>query len=104
MILPETMKAMVFEAQGQALELQELPVPMPIAQQVLIKIIACGVCRTDLHIMNGELRYPIVPLIPGHEIVGIVVKLGIGVTGLKEGQLLGTRKTCAKMHCLRVTL
>lgn len=102
MTIPGTMKAMVFEAAGQPLEYQELPVPVPIAQQVLIKVIACGVCRTDLHIIDGELRHPIVPLIPGHE---IVVKLGTGVTNITVGHLVGVPwlgYTCGKCkYCFK---
>jgi propanol-preferring alcohol dehydrogenase len=67
-----TMKAMVLEQQKQPLVLKTLPVPEPLAQQVLVKIIAYGVCRTDLHITNGELTHPKLPLIIGHEIVGAV--------------------------------
>jgi propanol-preferring alcohol dehydrogenase len=89
MSLPATMKAMVFEGVGKPLQLKELPVPVPLANQVLIKVIACGVCRTDLHIIDGELDKPKLPLIPGHEIVGIIVKTGEGVTGMNEGQLIG---------------
>ena len=64
-----------------------MPVPLP--QQVLIKVIACGVCRTDLHIIDGELTQPKLPLIPGHEIVGIVALAGNKVMNLKEGDLVG---------------
>jgi propanol-preferring alcohol dehydrogenase len=56
---------------------------------VLIKVIACGVCRTDLHIIDGELTQPKLPLIPGHEIVGIIVKIGNNVTALKQDDLVG---------------
>jgi len=89
MNLPETMKAMVFDRPRQPLQLRNLPIPIPSIRQVLIKVLACGVCRTDLHIMDGELPHPKIPLIPGHEIVGIVVKLGSGITSLKEGHLVG---------------
>jgi propanol-preferring alcohol dehydrogenase len=87
--LPSTMKAMVMEAQGKPLVQKNLPLPIPSAVQVLVKIIACGVCRTDLHIMDSELSQPKLPLIPGHEIVGIVVKIGSDVTKLKIGDLVG---------------
>ena len=56
---------------------------------MLVKIIACGVCRTDLHIVDGELNHPKLPLIIGHEIVGVVVKEGEGVTRLNEGDIDG---------------
>ena len=70
------MKAMVLEKANQPLVLKTVSIPLPNQQQVLVKIIACGVCRTDLHIVDGELNKPKLPLIPGHEIVGIVVKKG----------------------------
>jgi propanol-preferring alcohol dehydrogenase len=70
------MRAMVLEAGRRRLRLQELPLPSPQAGQLLIKVHACGVCRTDLHIIDQELTEPKLPLIPGHEIVGTVVKIG----------------------------
>ncbi len=84
-----TMRAMVMEVPGQPLIEKTLPIPVPSAKQILVKIIACGVCRTDLHIMDSELDQPKLPLIPGHEIVGTVVKLGNGVKKLKIGELVG---------------
>jgi propanol-preferring alcohol dehydrogenase len=72
--IPSIMRAMVVEQQKQPLVLKTLPVPSPSAQQVLIKVIACGVCRTDLHILDGELAHPKLPLVIGHEIVGVIVK------------------------------
>jgi propanol-preferring alcohol dehydrogenase len=63
-----TMHAMVLEQQNHPLVLKTFPIPLPSVQQVLIKLIACGVCRTDLHITDGELRHPKLPLIMGHEI------------------------------------
>ena len=83
----------------------ERPVPTPEAGQVLIAVSACGVCRTDLHIADGDLPLPHSPVIPGHEIVGRIVALGTGVTGFAHGQRVGvpwlgwTCGTCA--HCLR---
>ncbi len=78
---------------------------MPQQAQVLIKIIACGVCRTDLHIVDQELNAPKLPLILGHEIVGMVVKLGESVSDLKVGDLVGVPwlgYTCGKCkYCLR---
>jgi len=84
-----TMHAMVMDAAGQPLVYKTLPVPVPTPKQVLVKIIACGVCRTDLHIMDSELAQPKLPLIPGHEIVGIVEAVGSQVTKLATGQLVG---------------
>ena len=76
MDIPEKMHAMVLEAPEKALRAMEVSVPRPGPQQVLIKVNACGVCRTDLHIVDGELPNPKFPLIPGHEIVGTVMKTG----------------------------
>ena len=89
MKVPEPMRAMILEKVNQPLQLKSIPVPKPNEKQVLIKIIACGVCRTDLHIVDGELPNPNLPLIPGHEIVGVVVKKGEEVKSLKEGQFVG---------------
>jgi len=70
------MRAMVLRNPGHPLDLVEMPEPEPGSGQVLIKIHACGVCRTDLHVVDGELTQPVLPLIPGHEIVGTVVRTG----------------------------
>ena len=84
--------------------LTNVSLPVPTADQVLIKVIACGVCRTDLHIIDGELAHPELPLIPGHEIIGMVVLTGMNVTSLKNGDLVGvlwlgwTCNTCK--YCL----
>ena len=86
---PDLMQAVVLEEANQPLVLKTIPIPSPNEQQVLVKIIACGVCRTDLHIVDGELNKPKLPLIPGHEIVGIVVKKGKEVTRLRDGDLIG---------------
>ncbi|ANH83770.1 alcohol dehydrogenase [Niabella ginsenosidivorans] len=83
------MQAMVFHGKGQPLVSETLPVPVPENGQVLVKVIACGVCRTDLHIIDGELTEPKLPLIPGHEIIGTVVRTGPGVQQLKEGVIVG---------------
>lgn len=80
---------MVLEAPGQALRLEEIPVPKPNTDQVLIRVNACGVCRTDLHIVDGELTNPKLPLIPGHEIVGTVVQTGKNVERFKMGDRIG---------------
>lgn len=87
--IPTTMRAMVMEKKGQPLTLQTVPVPAPGAGQVLIRVMACGVCRTDLHILDGELASPALPLIPGHEIIGEVVAAGEGVTALSVGDKVG---------------
>lgn len=80
MKLPNVMHAMVLEKQGEALTYKQLPLPRPAAKQVLVKVNACGICRTDLHIFDGELNAPKLPLIPGHEIIGSVVSTGDNVT------------------------
>ncbi len=89
MRLPVTMRAMVLEEQKKGLVLKTVPLPAISSRQVLIRVIACGICRTDLHILDGELTQPKLPLIPGHEIVGIVAVAGGDVTKLKEGDLIG---------------
>lgn len=88
-VLPPTMQAMVMDVPGQPLVLKVLPLPKPAANQVLLKVIACGVCRTDLHIMDSELSNPKLPLIPGHEVIATVVQTGSGATKLKVGDLVG---------------
>lgn len=83
------MRAMVLEEIGAPLRLRDLPVPEPGPGEVLVRVQACGVCRTDLHVVDGELPDPKLPLIPGHEVVGTVERLGPGVTGLAPGQRIG---------------
>lgn len=83
------MRAMVLEKPGQPLVLKEITAPNPAPGQVLIKVHACGVCRTDLHVVDGELTEPKLPLIPGHQIVGSIIKSGENVTGLKIGDRVG---------------
>ncbi|MGN6179096.1 MAG: zinc-dependent alcohol dehydrogenase family protein [Mucilaginibacter sp.] len=89
MNLPQKMRAMVLEEQLKPLLYKELPVPQPGKGQVLIKIKACGICRTDLHVIDGDLNEPKLPLIPGHEIIGHVVQAGDDVSGLQSGELVG---------------
>ena len=86
---PSTMKAMVFERVGEPLRLMELPIPHCGPGQVLVRVTACGVCRTDLHIVDGDLDEPELPLVLGHEIVGSVEELGPGVAGLQKGDRIG---------------
>jgi alcohol dehydrogenase, propanol-preferring len=88
-LIPPTMRAMVLEAHGSLLQLEEVPVPEPGPHQVLLRVQACGVCRTDLHILDGELREPKLPLIPGHQIAGSVVKKGAEVDQFKPGDRVG---------------
>lgn len=86
---PDEMHAMVFEKSGQSLVYRKVPVPEPSTTQVLIKILACGICRTDLHIIDGELDSPKLPLIPGHEIIGIAVKIGDAVDNIHLNDVVG---------------
>ncbi|MEP9350976.1 zinc-dependent alcohol dehydrogenase family protein [Xanthobacter sp. KR7-225] len=83
------MRAMVLNAPGERLALHERPDPVPGPGEVLIKVSACGVCRTDLHVMDGELPQARYPVVPGHEIVGRVAALGAGVLHLRPGERVG---------------
>jgi alcohol dehydrogenase, propanol-preferring len=83
------MRAMVLRRPGGSLELEERPVPNPGPGQVLLAVRACGVCRTDLHLVDGELPETRLPIVPGHEIVGVVAELEAGVTTLREGDRIG---------------
>lgn len=89
MEIPKTMRVMVLEVPRQALRLMEVPVPSPNLEQVLIRIHACGVCHTDLHILEGELHHPKLPLVLGHEIVGTVVQMGARVRHFSVGDRIG---------------
>jgi propanol-preferring alcohol dehydrogenase len=83
------MRAMRLHAAHQALRCDRLPVPEPGRRQLLIRVRACGVCRTDLHIVDGELSEPKLPLVPGHEIVGTVEALGPGAGQHRVGTRVG---------------
>jgi alcohol dehydrogenase, propanol-preferring len=83
------MHAMMLKALRRPLEWSEIPDRPPGANEIRIRVGACGVCRTDLHVVDGELPDPRVPIIPGHEIVGRVEALGHGVSGLAIGQRVG---------------
>ncbi len=85
----QTMRAMLFEAPGQPLKLAELPIPQPEPGQVLLKVHACGVCHTDLHIVDGELGEPKFPVVLGHQIVGTVVQTGPGAKRFRNGERVG---------------
>jgi alcohol dehydrogenase, propanol-preferring len=80
---------MLFERVGQPLRKAELPIPVPAAGQLLIRVHACAVCRTDLHVVDGELPKPKLPLVPGHEIVGTVEALGEGAERFAIGDRVG---------------
>ncbi len=83
------MRAMVLERVGSPLVMVERPLPEPGPGEVRIEVGACGVCRTDLHVVDGDLTDARLPLIPGHEVVGRIAALGPGVTGLAVGQRVG---------------
>jgi len=83
------MKAMQLGAPKTALKLVDLPTPRPGRGQLLIKVRACGVCRTDLHVVDGELAQGKLPIVPGHEIVGVVVEKGDGVERFATGERVG---------------
>ena len=87
------MKAMVLDHTGDVsshpLQFRDQPIPTPQHGQVLIKVHVCGVCRTDLHVIEGELPDPALPLIPGHQTVGAVVQVGSEVSEVKEGDRVG---------------
>lgn len=105
MAITETMRAMVLRAPGELLKAQTVAVPEPDDEQVLLEVHACGVCRTDLHIVDGELTEPKLPLIPGHQIVGTVIQTGQRVDQIRVGDRVGvpwlgwTCGTCR--YCLR---
>jgi propanol-preferring alcohol dehydrogenase len=84
-----TMRAMVLERVGEPLRLEERAVPEPGPGQVLVRVKACGVCRTDLHVVDGELPEPKLPLVPGHEVVGTVAACGERVERFAEGVRVG---------------
>jgi alcohol dehydrogenase, propanol-preferring len=83
------MRAMILDEPQKPLRQVEIAVPQPGAGQILLQVEACGVCRTDLHLVDGELPDPRLPVIPGHEIVGRVAAVGAGVGGLTSGQRVG---------------
>ncbi|HEV2437343.1 MAG TPA: zinc-dependent alcohol dehydrogenase family protein [Verrucomicrobiae bacterium] len=83
------MRAMLLETPRQPLRAVDLPTPKPEAAQVLVKVAACAVCRTDLHVVDGELPNPKLPLVPGHEIVGRIVEKGRGTQRFKVGERVG---------------
>ena len=101
----QTMRAMLLDAAHTPLRLAELPIPAPAAGQVLLKVSACGVCHTDLHILDGELTEAKLPLVLGHQIVGTIVLCGPAALRFQAGQRVGvpwlgaTDSTCR--YCRR---
>lgn len=83
------MRAMVLRRPGEGLMMEERIPPAPGPGQVLVRVHACGVCRTDLHVLDGELTDPCLPIVPGHEVVGSVAELGEGVEHFSVGQRVG---------------
>ena len=98
------MKAMFLDAHHQALREAEVPIPTPGQGQILIEVGACAVCRTDLHVVDGDLPKPKLPLVPGHEIVGMVVQTGPGADRYVKGDRVGVPwlgSTCGRCrYCL----
>ncbi len=83
------MLAMVLNRVGEALRAEDRPVPAPGPGQVLLRVAACGVCRTDLHLVDGELPNAELPVVPGHEIIGRVAAVGEGVARIRPGERIG---------------
>lgn len=94
------MRAMTLPAAGQPLGLETRPLPEPAAGKVRLRVLACAVCRTDLHVVDGDLVLPTLPIVPGHEVIGEVEQLGPGVRTLQVGERVGVPwlgHTCG--HC-----
>lgn len=83
------MRAAILEQARTPLVVREIPIPVAGPGQIGVRVIACGVCRTDLHIVDGELAHPKLPLVPGHQVVGTVTGIGPGVSGFSIGQRVG---------------
>ena len=99
------MRAMILDQPGKPLALRDWPVPQPGSNQVLLQVLTCAVCRTDLHVMDSELPNPKLPLILGHEIVARVASLGENVSLLSVGQRVGVPWlgwTCGKCFYCRI--
>ncbi len=95
------MRAMILQQPGFGLSMSDVPIPKPNPNQVLIRIRACGVCRTDLHIVDGELPNPKLPLVLGHQIVGIVEQLGEEISQFKIGDRVGVPWLGNTCNCCR---
>src|SRR5579863_6940578 len=94
------MRAMVLPAPGAPLQMQERPDPLPGDGDIRVRVSTCGVCRTDLHVIDGELPNVRYPIIPGHEIVGVIEAMGEEVRGFSLGERVGVpwlAKACG--HC-----
>jgi len=84
-----TMRCMQLDRLGEPLRLRERPVPQPGNGELMLAVSACGVCRTDLHVVDGDLTHSKPPIVPGHEIVGRVAAVGQGVSGFRMGERVG---------------
>ncbi len=96
------MRALVLDRPGTAPELREVPVPVPGPGEVRVRVEACGVCRTDLHVVDGDLPHLGRPVVPGHQVVGRVDAVGTGVSGLPAGTRVGVPwlgSTCGACAC-----
>jgi alcohol dehydrogenase, propanol-preferring len=98
------MRAMILDAPGKRLQLADLPIPSPKPEQVLLRVRACGICRTDLHVVDGELTHAKLPLILGHQIVGIVEEIGEKVTKFNKGDRVGVPWLGSTCNCCRYCL
>jgi propanol-preferring alcohol dehydrogenase len=99
------MQAMVLQRPGEPLRLIERSDPRPATGEVRVQVVACGVCRTDLHVVDGELPNPKLPIVPGHEIVGRIDMISDGVTALQIGQRVGVPwlgRTCGQCRYCRI--
>ncbi|HVV67927.1 MAG TPA: zinc-dependent alcohol dehydrogenase family protein [Gammaproteobacteria bacterium] len=83
------MHAMQLKQIGKPLEYVELPIPKPEPHEILVKVLACGICRTDLHVIDGDLKNPLLPIIPGHQVLGKIESLGTDVKNFKIGERVG---------------
>ena len=102
--MADTMRAMVLEAPGLPLQMREGKRPAPGSNEVLIKITACAVCRTDLHVVDGDLTEAKLPLIPGHEVIGYIDQTGSAVTNMKMHDRVGVPwlgRTCGNCRYCR---
>src|SRR5512141_924999 len=84
-----SMRAMMLERPRTPLVMRERVLPVAGAGELLIEVKACGVCRTDLHVVDGELTRPKLPIVPGHEVIGRVAAIGAGVSGFSIGERVG---------------
>src|SRR5688572_17414262 len=103
-VVEKVMRAMLFQGPGLPLLEADLPQPAPGPRQVLIQVQACAVCRTDLHIVDGDLSQPKLPLVLGHEIVGEVVETGAAVERFQRGDQIGVPwlgGACGSCHYCR---